>query len=346
MAHINAGCPQTVRTSTNELGLTKESALGSTSWWSIASTPLPTECTSVSRWSSSQMQFCEWLQPQHTADDLFVRNIFWTGEACFTCEGVFNINSNHLWAQDNSYAICECQYQVRFSVSIWAGFIRDIVMGPYLLPERLTAQWYHDFLETVLLELLQDVPLAMRQRLWFLHETTPVHYGEDDWQWGWTQQFPGRRTGCQGLTSWPSWSPDLTRKDTWTSMLMQSLPGDCQRSPGKPSSSCDNSWWWHVKACLRERCAAHCHLPWNGQGLLQTPTITMWCPWSIDSLCHMMVTCILKTEVRGHAFYTISTCFFFNKELHYGVPVCEFRFTLYVRVCTCACMHVCVVCAA
>jgi hypothetical protein len=44
---------------------------------------------------------------------------------------------------------------------------RDIAVGPYLLPERLTAQRYRDILETVLPGLLEDVPLSVRQGLWF-----------------------------------------------------------------------------------------------------------------------------------------------------------------------------------
>jgi hypothetical protein len=43
---------------------------------------------------------------------------------------------------------------VRFSVSVWAGIVGDIVVGPYLLPDRLTAQQYRNFLETVLPGLL------------------------------------------------------------------------------------------------------------------------------------------------------------------------------------------------
>jgi hypothetical protein len=39
----------------------------------------------------------------------------------------------------------------------------DIFVGPHLLPDRLTAQRYRDFPETVLPELLEDVPLAVRQ---------------------------------------------------------------------------------------------------------------------------------------------------------------------------------------
>jgi hypothetical protein len=40
-------------------------------------------------------------------------------------------------------------------------------MGSYLLPDTLTAQQQCDVLETVLLGLLEDVPLGVRQRLWF-----------------------------------------------------------------------------------------------------------------------------------------------------------------------------------
>jgi hypothetical protein len=41
--------------------------------------------------------------------------------------------------------------------------VADTVTHPYLLPDRLTAHQHRDFLETVLLVLLEDVPLVMRQ---------------------------------------------------------------------------------------------------------------------------------------------------------------------------------------
>jgi hypothetical protein len=52
-------------------------------------------------------------------------------------------------------------------------------MDPCLLPDRLSAQQYHDFLETVILGLLEGVPLSVRQRLWFQHNGTPLYYGDD-----------------------------------------------------------------------------------------------------------------------------------------------------------------------
>jgi hypothetical protein len=117
-------------------------------------------------------------------------------------EGVFNVKNCHLWAWDNPHAICERVYHVRFSISIWAGIIGDIVVGSYLLSDRLTARQYHDFLETDLLWLLEDVSLAVRQR--FQHDGALAHYGQDVWQWM-NATYPGRWNGHQGLIAWPPW---------------------------------------------------------------------------------------------------------------------------------------------
>jgi hypothetical protein len=46
--------------------------------------------------------------------------------------------TSHLWARGNPHAIHECEYEVRFSFSIWAGIIGDIVVVPYLLPDCST----------------------------------------------------------------------------------------------------------------------------------------------------------------------------------------------------------------
>jgi hypothetical protein len=211
-----------------------------------------------------RMQFCEWLRNQHAADDLSLHNILWTDEACFTRQGVFKVHNSHLWARDNPHAIRERGYQVRFSVSFWAGIVWDIVVGPYLLPDRLTAQRYRDFLETVLPGLPEDVPLAVRQGLWFHQNGAPAHYGEDIRQWL-KAIYPGRWIGCGGPIAWPPRSPDLTAMDffpvgTPEGASLRSSSQGYRRSCGKTSSSCDNGRCQHVKACSRECRAAHCRL--------------------------------------------------------------------------------------
>jgi hypothetical protein len=99
-------------------------------------------------------------------------------------EGVFNVHSSqHLWVWDNSYAISKRVYQVPFSVSVWARIVLDIVMGPCLLPDRLTAQQYRNLLETALMGLHEEVSLAVRQSLWFQHDIAPVRYEEGVQEW-------------------------------------------------------------------------------------------------------------------------------------------------------------------
>jgi hypothetical protein len=60
-----------------------------------------------------------------------------------------------LRTRDNTHAVRERRYQVRSIVSVWAGIVGEIVVGPCLVLYRLTVQRYHGFLETFLQELLK-----------------------------------------------------------------------------------------------------------------------------------------------------------------------------------------------
>jgi len=92
------------------------------------------------------------------------------------CECVFIIYDSTLWAQDNSHAFQECGYQILFIVNIEAV---NFVVGSYLLPGRLTAQKYHNFVNTPLPRLIKGVPLVVWQSLWFQRDGVSAHYGQD-----------------------------------------------------------------------------------------------------------------------------------------------------------------------
>lgn len=71
----------------------------------------------------------------------------------------------------------ECGYEIQFSISVWVGIIRNIVMSPLLLLVRLTAEQYCGFLETVLLGLHGDMLLAVRPSLWFHYDSSYPLWG-------------------------------------------------------------------------------------------------------------------------------------------------------------------------
>jgi hypothetical protein len=174
---------------------------------------------------------------------------------------------SHLWARDNPHAIRKRGYQVRFSVSVWAGISWDIVLGPYLLPDRLTANLYRDFLENVLPGLLEDVPLAVRQKLWFQHDGTPAHFGEDVRQWL-NATYPGRWIRCGGPIAWRPQSPDLT---SMAPRAVEVLVARLQAAV----TTVDANRLRHV----RDNAVRRTGLPLNGRRPLRTPIVTTRRPW-------------------------------------------------------------------
>jgi hypothetical protein len=77
-----------------------------------------------------RMHFCELLRHLRPAVEPFLHIIVCRDEACFTSEGVFSVHNSHLWARDDPSVIREHGYQVCFTVSVRAGIVGDIAVGP------------------------------------------------------------------------------------------------------------------------------------------------------------------------------------------------------------------------
>ncbi|GFQ91022.1 DUF4817 domain-containing protein [Trichonephila clavata] len=116
-----------------------------------------------------RVAFCEWLLQQQNTDNGFIAHILWTNEACFSRNGVFNHHNSHMWSQVNPRAIWPQKHQERWCLNVWAGILGDHLLGPYLLLERLSGRSYLVFLNEVLTEFLDDIPLAAIQGIWFQH---------------------------------------------------------------------------------------------------------------------------------------------------------------------------------
>jgi hypothetical protein len=68
-------------------------------------------------------------------------------------------------------------YQHRFSVNVWRGVIRDQLIVPYILPQRLTGDIYANVLQDKLPALLENVPLQTRQIITSMTERAPFQSG-------------------------------------------------------------------------------------------------------------------------------------------------------------------------
>ena len=67
-------------------------------------------------------------------------------------------------------------FQHPWSVNCWFRIVGDHVIGPYCFEGRLIGQIYANFLQNVLPQLMEDVPLHVRMNMWMQHDGAPPHY--------------------------------------------------------------------------------------------------------------------------------------------------------------------------
>ncbi|GFT32354.1 transposase-like protein [Trichonephila clavipes] len=93
-------------------------------------------------------------------------------------EGIFNTHNSHSWAAANPHVTRTRAAQDRLLVNVWAGILGDHLIGPYILPDRLTGSRYLIFLEQVLPELLDSAHFtaATRTSMWFQQDGAPAHF--------------------------------------------------------------------------------------------------------------------------------------------------------------------------
>jgi len=96
------------------------------------------------------------------------------------------------------------------------------LIGPYILPQRLTGANYLIFLQEVLPKLLEDVPLNLRRDMWFQHDGCPAHFSLAVRAYL-TAVFGDRWIGRGGPVTWPPRSPDLTPLDFFLWGLIKDL---------------------------------------------------------------------------------------------------------------------------
>ena len=89
-----------------------------------------------------------------------------------------------------------------------SGIVGDHLIGPFFLPARLTGDVYRHFLEHDLPTLLEDVPLQLRSKMYFMHNGAPAHFCSVARNYLNTV-YPRRWIGRGGTEPWPPRSPDL-----------------------------------------------------------------------------------------------------------------------------------------
>lgn len=161
-----------------------------------------------------RLDFCHFIQNQRNQDPNFHRKILFTDEASFRRSGMTNLHNEHVYSDQNPHATKVAHHQHEFAINIWAGVIDNFIIGPVVIPNRLNGENYLQFLQQTVPELLEDLPLLLRQNMWFMHDGAPPHFTLAVRR-HLHQQYPNRwiGRGDDAPRNWPARSPDLTPCD-------------------------------------------------------------------------------------------------------------------------------------
>lgn len=67
----------------------------------------------------------------------FSKNILFTDEESFTKRGIVNFHNRHMWCDENPHVIHAIRFQHEFSINVHGGIVGDMLIGPFVLPNRL-----------------------------------------------------------------------------------------------------------------------------------------------------------------------------------------------------------------
>lgn len=108
-------------------------------------------------------------------DPHFLSKILWSDEARFHNNGVVNRHNSNYWSPMNPHWVMETRFQNIWGINVWCGLFNHSVIGPYFFDGTLTGVRYLDFLENILPDLLEDIPLNERQEMWLQQDGAPPH---------------------------------------------------------------------------------------------------------------------------------------------------------------------------
>jgi len=75
----------------------------------------------------------------------FISSVFFTNEADFSGDGITNVHNKHQWTEENPRRKIHVRHQHHFRINVWALTMGACVVGPNVLPQRLTRKVYRNF---------------------------------------------------------------------------------------------------------------------------------------------------------------------------------------------------------
>lgn len=162
--------------------------------------------------ANMRMEFCRWILEKCDQNMDFPNYVMFTDECSFHNTGLVNRRNFHFYDTENPHFSRTIDHQHRWSVNVWGGVMGKHIFGPHFFDGPLDGNKFLSFLRNELFEMLDDIPLETRRKMWFQLDGAPAHFRHDVRQYL-DEIFPNRWIGRGGAQHWPARSPDLTPPD-------------------------------------------------------------------------------------------------------------------------------------
>lgn len=159
-----------------------------------------------------RLDFCLWSLEKVGEEGDFFKYVLFTDESTFHNNGLVNRRNFHYYDTENRHLYRTFDRQNRWSVNVYGGIIGDHVIGPYFFDGNLNGEKFLRFLEQEFLNLLDDVPLDIRNKMWLQLDGAPPHFSRHVRNYL-DRKFPNKWIGRGGPYEFPPRSPDLTSMD-------------------------------------------------------------------------------------------------------------------------------------
>ena len=102
--------------------------------------------------------------------------MLFSDKAKFYSNGEFNRHNCHYWSPKNLHWYRTVDHQLRWSLAVWCGIVYGYLVGPYFFQDNFDSHIYLELLRDWLSELIENVDLATRQRMWLQQDGAAPHF--------------------------------------------------------------------------------------------------------------------------------------------------------------------------
>lgn len=159
-----------------------------------------------------RLDFIARLQVLEDENPNYLNCILWSDESRFHNNGVVNKHNAHYWSNQNPRWMEEARFQTVWGTNVWCGMFNGHLIGPHFYEGTLTGQRYLHFLQNVLPDLMEDIPLNERRDIIWQQDGAPPHNAQIVTNYL-NALYPNGWIGNRGSIPWPARSPDLSPVD-------------------------------------------------------------------------------------------------------------------------------------